>query len=192
ELHEPRRRGPDAVGSPRRGVRRASRAGPPAGRLGLRARLRTDAADGDAREALPGSGGGARGRGLDSPPARLGRRRVRTRAQLSAWTLSAAVREANACGRKSIAGFASGLLLLAAAVLFGHGAWIYAKASLAQILLRRAWAKTVDSGRPAAPWPWADTWPIARLRAPGLRGDVIVLAGSSGRTLAFSPRPPPR
>ncbi|HKA37867.1 MAG TPA: class GN sortase [Thermoanaerobaculia bacterium] len=112
---------------------------------------------------------------------------MRTRAQLSAWTLSAAVREANACGRKSIAGFASGLLLLAAAVLFGHGAWIYAKASLAQILLRRAWAKTVDSGRPAAPWPWADTWPIARLRAPGLRGDVIVLAGSSGRTLAFGP-----
>jgi len=88
--------------------------------------------------------------------------------------------------RRSV-GAASGILILAAAVLFGHGAWIYAKASLAQVLLRRAWARTVQSGHPAAPWPWADTWPIARLRAPGLHGDVIVLAGSSGRTLAFGP-----
>jgi sortase A len=88
---------------------------------------------------------------------------------------------------RRIAGLGSGFLLLAAAVSFGHGAWIYAKASLAQILLRRAWSRTVHSGRPAPPWPWADTWPIARLRAPGLSGDVIVLAGSSGRTLAFGP-----
>ena len=88
---------------------------------------------------------------------------------------------------RRIAGGASGVLVLAAAVSFGHGAWIYAKASLAQILLRRAWARTVASGRPAAPWPWADTWPIARLRAPGLSRDWIVLAGSSGRSLAFGP-----
>lgn len=85
------------------------------------------------------------------------------------------------------AGAASGALLLAAAVLFGHGAWIYAKASLAQVLLQRAWARTVQGGRNVRPWPWADTWPIARLRAPGLREGVIVLAGASGRTLAFGP-----
>jgi sortase A len=88
---------------------------------------------------------------------------------------------------RRIAGLGSGFLLLAAAVLFGHGAWIYAKASLAQVLLRRAWATTVHSGRPTAPWPWADTWPIARLYGPGLSKGVIVLAGSSGRTLAFGP-----
>ena len=88
---------------------------------------------------------------------------------------------------RRVAGTSSVVLLYAAAVLFGHGAWIYAKASLAQVLLSRAWARTVHTGRPAAPWPWADTWPIARLRAPGLAKGVIVLAGSSGRTLAFGP-----
>ena len=88
---------------------------------------------------------------------------------------------------RRIAAAGSVVLLYAAAVLFGHGAWIYAKASLAQVLLSRAWARTVHTGRPAAPWPWADTWPIARLRAPGLTKGVIVLAGASGRTLAFGP-----
>jgi len=88
---------------------------------------------------------------------------------------------------RRIAAAGSVVLLYAAAVLFGHGAWIYAKASLAQILLSRAWARTVHTGRPAAPWPWADTWPVARLRAPGLTKGVIVLAGASGRTLAFGP-----
>jgi sortase A len=107
--------------------------------------------------------------------------------QPRSWTLSAAVREANAFGRKSAVGAASGVLFLAAAVLFGHGAWIYAKASLAQVLLRRAWARTVEGHGKVAPWPWADTWPIARLRAPGLGRGVVVLAGASGRTLAFGP-----
>src|SRR5262249_24638723 len=34
-------------------------------------------------------------------------------------------------------------------------------------------------------WPWADTWPVARLKAPAHGVDLIVLAGVSGRTLAF-------
>lgn len=78
-------------------------------------------------------------------------------------------------------------LLVAAALLFGQGAWIYAKASVAQVLLQRAWRLTVRGGKTVAPWPRADTWPIARLRAPRLREDVIVLAGASGRSLAFGP-----
>ena len=82
---------------------------------------------------------------------------------------------------------ASAILLVAAALLFGQGAWIYAKASVAQVLLRRAWRLTVLGGKTVAPWPWADTWPIARLRAPRFREDVIVLAGTSGRSLAFGP-----
>jgi len=82
---------------------------------------------------------------------------------------------------------ASVVLLLAAALLFGHGAWIYAKASVAQVLLRRAWRLTVLGGTPVAPWPSADTRPIARLRARRFREDVIVLAGVSGRSLAFGP-----
>jgi sortase A len=45
----------------------------------------------------------------------------------------------------------------------GSGAWIYMKAQLAQVLLQRAWAGTLAGQRHVKPWPWADTWPIARL-----------------------------
>jgi len=82
---------------------------------------------------------------------------------------------------------ASIVLLVAAGLLFGQSAWIYAKASVAQVLLRRAWRLTVSGGKTVRPWPSADTWPIARLRAPRLREDIVVLAGVSGRSLAFGP-----
>jgi sortase A len=82
---------------------------------------------------------------------------------------------------------ASGALLLTALLFFGRGVWIYAKASLAQVLLRRAWARTIQGRKEVRPWPWADTWPVARLRARRFHEDVIVLAGASGRTLAFGP-----
>ena len=70
---------------------------------------------------------------------------------------------------------------------FGQGAYIPAKAWLAQELLLRAWDRATDGEDRAAPWPWADTWPVARLtsRAHGI--DLVVLAGGSGRTLAFGP-----
>lgn len=46
------------------------------------------------------------------------------------------------------------------------GAWIYVKAQLAQVLLQRAWAGTLAGQQDVKPWPWADTWPIARLIVP--------------------------
>lgn len=84
-------------------------------------------------------------------------------------------------------------ILLAAAGLwqFGGGLWIHGKAWVAQELIARAWADalaTKSAGRAAPPpWPWADTRPIARLEVPALGVDEIVLAGASGRTLAFGP-----
>ena len=69
----------------------------------------------------------------------------------------------------------------------GTGAWIHAKAELAQVLLERAWEKTLAGDARARPWPWADTWPVARLRIPSRDVDVIVLQGDSGRSLAFAP-----
>ena len=48
----------------------------------------------------------------------------------------------------------------------GSGAWIYVKAQLAQVLLQRAWAGTLAGQRDVKPWPWADTWPVARLVVP--------------------------
>ena len=69
----------------------------------------------------------------------------------------------------------------------GRGAWIHVKARLAQHLLQRAWARTIRGEDRARPWPWADTWPVARLRVPAHGIDLIVLSGVSGRTLAFGP-----
>jgi sortase A len=43
------------------------------------------------------------------------------------------------------------------------------------------------TGEPAAPWPWADTAPVARLLVPRLGIDQIVLAHATGRSLAFGP-----
>jgi sortase A len=64
---------------------------------------------------------------------------------------------------------------------------MHAKAGLAGILVRRAWQQGVQSGKPQAPWPWADTHPVARIRIPRLDYDEIVLEGASPRTLAFGP-----
>jgi sortase A len=69
----------------------------------------------------------------------------------------------------------------------GYGVWIYAKAQVAQYLLRQAWSRTLNGKEHVDPWPWADTWPVARLLAPQHDVDLIVLAGASGRTLAFGP-----
>lgn len=79
------------------------------------------------------------------------------------------------------------LLVAAALASFGHGAYIYAKAELAQVLLHRAWERQRVTGSPVKPWPWADTHPVARLVARARDADILVLAGASGRTLAFGP-----
>ena len=78
-------------------------------------------------------------------------------------------------------------LLLAGLVLFGQGAYIHAKAILAQILLERAFATTVATGRVTKPWSWADTWPVARIAVRRLDTSAIALAGASGQALAFGP-----
>ena len=70
---------------------------------------------------------------------------------------------------------------------FGGGVYIYAKAELAQYLLMSAWEQSQQTRQPVKPWPWADTWPVARLKVPVHKVDLIVLAGDSGRTLAFGP-----
>lgn len=69
----------------------------------------------------------------------------------------------------------------------GQGAYIPAKAWLAQELMQRAWLRSAVEDDRQAPWPWADTWPVARLSAKSGEVDLIVLAGGSGRTLAFGP-----
>jgi sortase A len=79
------------------------------------------------------------------------------------------------------------LLALAGFILFGQGAYIHAKALLAQVLLQRAFEQTIATGRETKPWAWADTWPVARIEVKRLHASAIVLAGSSGQALAFGP-----
>jgi sortase A len=79
------------------------------------------------------------------------------------------------------------LLGLAGVALCGQGLWIHAKAILAQVLLERAFAQTLATGKPVKPWSWADTWPEARIEFPRLGKSAIVLHGSSGQALAFGP-----
>ena len=85
-------------------------------------------------------------------------------------------------------GLVVGVVLCAVGLaLFGGAGYIHAKAWLAGALLDHAWEQRLNGAEPtdARPWPWADTAPLARLQVPRLDIDRIVLAGASGRTLAF-------
>ncbi len=75
------------------------------------------------------------------------------------------------------------------AALLAAGVWPPLKAALAEELLNRAWTAARAGRSEVRPWPWADTWPVARLRLPPSASaePLIVLAGASGRGLAFAP-----
>ena len=85
------------------------------------------------------------------------------------------------------------LVTLSSFTLLAFGLWIPAKALVAQELLALAWAESQARQQPVRPWPWADTWPVARLALP--RGEdnpqswhsFIVLDGAHGESLAFGP-----
>jgi len=79
------------------------------------------------------------------------------------------------------------LILIAGGCLTARALYLRAKAELAGILIRRAWDQSLQSGAPEKPWPWADTFPVARLQIPRLGYDEIVLDGATPRTLAFGP-----
>jgi sortase A len=89
--------------------------------------------------------------------------------------------------KQRMAATAAILLLTVGAALGGHGLFIRAKAVVAQVLLERAWAQTVETRRPVKAWAWADTWPVARLSFPALDRNAIVLEQAGGEALAFGP-----
>jgi len=86
-----------------------------------------------------------------------------------------------------IALFCLGLWQLIAA------SWIQGKAIVAQQLLVISWHKTQQKNENSdnlnmhKPWPWADTWPIAKIIIPKHNIEQIVLAGDGGNSLAFAP-----
>ncbi len=83
------------------------------------------------------------------------------------------------------------LLVAAGLTLIGNGVWIKTKAQLAQILLNQAFERVQSTpasiGNKAKPWGWADIKPVARLTAPRLKKNNIILDNTSGEALAFGP-----
>jgi sortase A len=120
--------------------------------------------------------------------------------------------------------------LLSGGLLVSNGAYMWAKAQLAQVLIAHAWQRSMQAAEtntlfPNAdqtfkeqsfkekslktkPWPWADTYPVAKIHfhsGPTNRSSsqgsakrqarqhelaaqpLYVLAGASGRTMAFGP-----
>lgn len=79
------------------------------------------------------------------------------------------------------------MAVIAGAILVADSVRIQAKAVVAQALLRAAWARTDEPAARVRPWPWADSWPVARLVVERLGVDQIVLADAGGESLAFGP-----
>nr|WP_205967579.1 class GN sortase [Paraglaciecola sp. 20A4] len=94
------------------------------------------------------------------------------------------------------------ICLISGGLLFSHGIYMWAKAQLAQVLIAQAWQNalqvtafaaskprimlnTVKQNQNIKPWPWADTYPVAKLQF--AQQSLYVLAGASGRTMAFGP-----
>ena len=77
-------------------------------------------------------------------------------------------------------------MFVAALYLIANGGWIFAKAELAQVLVERSW-RSSHGGERHLPWPWADTWPVARLQLAAKDIDLYVLSGAQGNSLAFGP-----
>lgn len=100
--------------------------------------------------------------------------------------------------------------LVGGGLLVSNGAYVWAKAQFAQVLIASAWKHSVHAAEAnipshsanqtleaqaikTKPWPWADTYPVAKLTLPSkslgsLSGEPLyVLAGASGRTMAFGP-----
>lgn len=79
------------------------------------------------------------------------------------------------------------LCLILSLVLFADGSWIFLKAQLAQHLIAHAWQQSIQLGESVKPWPWADTWPVAKMELPAHDISLYVLSGAMGNALAFGP-----
>ena len=76
---------------------------------------------------------------------------------------------------------------LIGAVLAAKAAFIPAKALAAQVLLERAFERSQFGDAKQRLWPWADLFPIARIRVPRLDKSAVVVDSATGQGLAFGP-----
>lgn len=74
------------------------------------------------------------------------------------------------------------------AVIFATSSlWMKAKSVVGQVLLEHAWQRSVDTGLKTKAWPWADTWPVAKMSVQNGGPSLVVLEGISGEAMAFGP-----
>lgn len=86
------------------------------------------------------------------------------------------------CLRRRI--IAAGLVALAG-LTAGSAAWAPARTSIVDTLLDRAFDRSLANGERAKPWPWAGSWPEARIEMPGTGRQALAMAGVGGS--AFGP-----
>ena len=80
------------------------------------------------------------------------------------------------------------VLLVAGLGLFGHGGYMQAKAWFAQYLINQAWQQALNTpNEQIKPWFYADSHVTAKLSWPSRNKELTILAGASGRNLAFAP-----
>ncbi len=89
--------------------------------------------------------------------------------------------------RKNSLRVGASIALALSFLLIAYAVYIPVKAVVAQILLSRAWAATLEDGLAHRPWPWADIAPHAKLRLPKTGTQLIVLDNASGEAMAFGP-----
>ena len=84
---------------------------------------------------------------------------------------------------------ALGLIMLITGIgLLGQGSYIQAKAWLAQYLIDQAWQQALTTpAQQVKPWFYADSYVTAQLNWPSQKQTLTILAGASGRNLAFAP-----
>ncbi|OQW94191.1 MAG: hypothetical protein BWK79_07125 [Beggiatoa sp. IS2] len=83
-------------------------------------------------------------------------------------------------------GLTVGIALAIGVWQFSQTGAVYAPGWLTEGLLRTAWVRTQTSGRRVRPWPWANTWPLARLTASQLNFEQIVLAQANEEISPFA------
>lgn len=80
------------------------------------------------------------------------------------------------------------IMLITGICLLGQGSYIQGKAWLAQYLIDQAWQQALTTPeQQVKPWFYADSYVTAQLNWPSQKQTLTILAGASGRNLAFAP-----
>ena len=78
-------------------------------------------------------------------------------------------------------------LVLLGGLLVSKSVYYYGKGALANVLLTRAWEKSIETKSHHNPWSWADMHPVGKIVIESVGLSSVVLNTISGEALAFGP-----